>query len=177
MSTTTCPFELAEMKTFLRVDSTDEDTLIASLMLAATEFCENFQQRTFITRTRYLYLDSFQLIIQPPYSPLVTITSIKYYDTAGALQTLDSAYYTVDTKSEPGRVVEAYNYYWPSTYDILNAVIVEYTSGYGAASANVPDDIKAQIMIIVRYLYERGGDLELLKNSKEMLFMRKVYNL
>jgi uncharacterized phiE125 gp8 family phage protein len=172
----TCPVELAAMKLFLRVDSADDNTMISQLMAAATEWLENFQQRTFITKERILQLDSFPLIIQPPYPPLLTIESIEYIDTAGDEQTLDEAYYRVDTYNEPGRVTEAYNYCWPSTQNVTGAVTITYTAGYGAA-ADVPDDIKTEIMNIVQFLYERQGNLELLKSAKEISWMRRIMNL
>lgn len=177
MAITTCPLETAAVKLFLRVDHSDEDTLIEQLMLAATEFCENFQKRTYITRTRYEYLDKFSLIIRPTYSPLVAVTSIQYYDTGGVLQTLDSAYYRVDTANEPGRITEAYNYSWPSIRNITNAVTVTYTSGYGATGDNVPDDIKTLIKQVIHYLWHRNGDIEELKKAKNMLWMRRIVNV
>lgn len=177
MAVTTAPFTLAAVKTFLRVDHSDEDDTISQLMIAATDYAENFLRRTCITRTRYHYLDAFPTIIRPPYSPLVAITSIQYYDTNGDLQTLDSSYYRVDTNSEPGRITESYGYSWPSTREQTGAVIVTYTSGYGALAANVPDDLIIEIMGIVQYLYERDGRIELLDQAKGLLTMKRIYSL
>jgi len=178
----TCPVDLTEMKLHLRVDSSDDDTLITQLMLAATNWAEMYQVRTYITRTRYMYLDSFPLIIQPPYSPLSSVTSIQYYDIAGDLQTLSSSYYRVDTVSQPGRITEAYGYSWPSTRDMTNAVIVTYESGYGEAS-DVPEEIKAAIKMIVGHLYQNREAVSELSFSqvplgvKALLGMQKIITI
>jgi len=150
---TTCPISKADVKLHLRVDHTDDDDLIEQIMLAATEWAENYQRRTYITRSRTYYLDEFPEVFRPPFSPLVTITSIKYYDTDGVQQTLDSAQYRVDTATEPGRVTEAYNCNWPDIRSMTNAIEVIYTSGYGAAG-DVPDDIKAALKMLIAHLYE-----------------------
>lgn len=171
-----CPVDLATVKSHLKIDSSDFDSLLAVYMLAATDWAENYQRRTYITRTRYMYLDDFPLIIQPPYSPLVSITSIQYYDTNGDLQTLDSSYYVVDTANQPGRVVEACGYYWPSVYDRPNAVIITYTSGYGEA-ADVPEDIKIAILMLVQYHHMQGSQPGLMDQAKNILHMKRIYSL
>jgi len=175
----TCPIDLVEMKTHLRVDSSDEDEIIAQMMLAATDWAEEFQSRTYITRTRTMYLDSFPLIITPPFPPLVSVTSIKYIDTGGVEQTLDAAYYRVSTGTGggPGRITEAYNYYWPSVRSVTDAVTITYTAGYGLAAA-VPEDIKAAIKMIVHHLYINRGDMsEIPQSAKSLLWQKRMVNV
>jgi len=173
----TCPVDLVEMKLHLRVDSTDEDDLISQMMLAATDWAENFQCRTYISRERTMQLDAFQLLIRPPYAPLVTVDSIVYVDDNGTEQTLAAAYYRVDTGKEPGRITEAYNYYWPTTRNVTGAVTITYTSGYGLAAA-VPEDIKAAIKMIVHHLYVNRGDLgNIPESAKSLLWQKRLLNI
>jgi uncharacterized phiE125 gp8 family phage protein len=147
------PVTLDEAKDHLRVVGTDDDQYINGLLLAATEWAEKFQNRTYVLRPRSMELDAFQTIICPPYPPLWSVTSISYVDTNGTTQTLAEAYYRVNTGSEPGRITEAYNYYWPDTRAVTGAVTISYIAGYGTA-AKVPDDVKAAIKLIVGHLYE-----------------------
>lgn len=167
------PITLEQAKLHLRIDSTDEDALIDSISLAATEWCELYQNRRYVKRTEVMYLDKFPLIIQPQYSPLVSVTSIKYYDSDGTLQTLDSSYYRVDTNSEPGRITEAYGKYWPITRDMTNAVIITYIAGYSTPS-NIPNDITAAIRLMIQYFYGRGSDDSLLTQTKNLLSMNRI---
>lgn len=66
------PITLAEARLHLRVDSTDEDTLITSLIAAAREDCEAFQNRKYLTQTWEYWLDSFPStdFIEIPNPPL-----------------------------------------------------------------------------------------------------------
>lgn len=68
------PITLAEAKTFLRVDGTDEDLLIAALIKASREACEVFTGRSFCNKGYLMTLDSFpyfvdSLISQNAYPP------------------------------------------------------------------------------------------------------------
>lgn len=135
VSTLPCaePVSLDEMKLHLRIDGTDEDTLITSLIQAARSYCEDYQARAYISQTLTLKLNDFPVTdsIRLPRPPLVSVDSITYVDNNGATQTVSSSVYTVDTVSEPGYVYLSYNQNWP--YDVRlipNAVTITYKAGY-----------------------------------------------
>ena len=144
----------AEAKSHLRVDTSDDDTLIASLITAATTWCEDYENRAYITQTITANLDKFSSEIILPRPPLQSVTTIKYLDAAGDQQTLSSAVYDVDIIREPGRVTLAYNQTWPTIRSIINAVEIIYKAGYGDASTNVPERARAAIKLLVGHLYE-----------------------
>lgn len=159
------PLTQAEAKLFLRVDGTDEDTLITSLIKAARVIVEDRNGRALITQTWDLYADAFPttgrgLVIPKP--RLQTISFVKYIDSAGAIQTLSPSDYAVDTAAEPGWVVPAVNKTWPATQAVLNAVQVRFVCGYGTA-AQVPDNVKRAVYAVLADLYqhrdEQGGEL------------------
>jgi uncharacterized phiE125 gp8 family phage protein len=154
------PVSLAEGKLHLKIETADtaDDTLISALIKAAREFCEGYQNRAYIERAITMKLDDFPDEIILPAPPLISVTSVKYIDTAGTQQTLAGTVYTVDTTSEPGRVVLAYNQSWPSIRGDANGVEVVYKAGYGAAAANVPEGVKAAIKLMLTHLYENRGD-------------------
>lgn len=154
------PVTLAETKLHLRVDPdlTDDNTLIASMIKAATETAQAITRRQFVTATYELRFDSFPTVINFPRPPLASVVSVKYKDTAGDVQTFDAGKYEVDIYSTVGRIQPKTTESWPTTGDFLGAVIVEYTAGYGAATA-VPDDIKSAILLMVGHLYEHREDV------------------
>jgi uncharacterized phiE125 gp8 family phage protein len=147
---------LTEMKAWLKIDGTDEDTLLSSLIASATAECEAYAGMSFITRTRTVKLTSFggkDLIL--PYGPVTALTSITYSDEDDVSQTIDSADYTLDSSSSLAkvRVTET----WPYTNRVLNNVTVTYVAGYANAAA-VPEVIKTAIKKRVAFHYEHRGD-------------------
>ena len=161
---------VADAKHHLRVTHTDDDTYIQSLILAATHHCEEFQRRKYLEQTVVEKFDSFPAIIRPRYSPLVSVTSIQYVDTAGSTQTLDVAEYDVDTTEEPGRVKPAYTKSWPSIRDVINAVTLTYLAGYGTAD-QVREEFKQAILLMVgdMYLYRTNQVNEKLHDTQAAL--------
>lgn len=161
------PVSLAEARLHLKVDTTDDDELISQLLDSATVYCEQFQNRTYLNRTRFLYLDAFPDEIIVPDPPLVSVTSLQYIDTDGATQTWDASNYRVDTSTEPGTITRAYNIDWPSIRSVTSAITITYVAGYGALATNTPDDVKNAIKLLIGHWYEnREGVSEL--NMKEV---------
>jgi uncharacterized phiE125 gp8 family phage protein len=147
------PITLTEAKLHLRVDHSDDDTLITSQIKTAREYCEDFQNRAFITQTIKLTLDEFPDVIYVPRPPLISATSIKYIDVNGQQQTLNSSVYKVDTESEPARIVPAFNQCWPGLRGDINSVEVIYQAGYGGAAA-VSGKVKDAMKLFLTHLYE-----------------------
>jgi len=133
------PLHLDEVKNHLRVDGTDDDTLISSLIRAARIYCEKFQNRSYVTQTRKLTLDGFPNEFELGYCPVDSVSSITYIDSAGDTQTLSSSYYDTDATSEPARIVEAYSYSWPGIRGDINSVEVTYIAGYASKVTVVAD--------------------------------------
>jgi len=126
------PINLSEAKLHLRVDSSDEDTYIESLIAAARGTAENHRSESILDQTWELNLDFFpgrDIVI--PRHPLVSVASIKYFDTAGDTQTFAASKYVVDTSSRPGKIALAPDESWPSTEaGRINVVTVQFTTGY-----------------------------------------------
>jgi uncharacterized phiE125 gp8 family phage protein len=154
------PISLVEAKAHLRVDHSQEDTLIELFVKAATQNAEAFLGRALVTQTWELVLDSFPTEeVKIPLPPLQSVVSIKYDDSAGDEQTLATDQYVVDTASEPGWVVPL-TAGWPSTIDAINAVRIQFVAGYPPTSDSPPDltanilfSIKAAILLNLGSLY------------------------
>lgn len=134
--------------------NTTSDPYLRGLIIAARQWSENFTRRAFVTQTWDWTLDRFACRLEVPRAPLQSVTSITYVDTGGVSQTLATSVYTVDTKSEPGRIVEAFSQAWPSTYGHINDVTIRFVAGYGAAAA-VPQQIKHALLLMIGELHER----------------------
>ena len=147
------PVSTAEAKAHLRVTAATDDAYIATLITTARQAAENRLRRALITQTWTKTLDAFPDAIELAYPPILTVTSVKYYDVDGIQQTLAATEYTVDFDSEPGWIVPAADVTWPDTYDAVNVVEVIYVAGYGSAP-DVPQAIKSWILLQVGNLYE-----------------------
>ena len=129
---------LADMKEFLRVDHTDEDTTITAIIDAAVQSVQNYTGRHFKLTTYSLSLDSFQNVEIP--SHIITVTGVTYYDSNNNVQTLDSSKYFYDVAREPARIAFIDP---PSTYkDRFNSVIVAGGIGKNTPAAPLIHAVK-----------------------------------
>lgn len=150
------PVTTTEAKSHLRVDYSDDDTLIGTLITAARQQVEQITRRALITQTWDMWLPGFpgESYIEIPLPPLQSITSITYYDDDDVAATFASTNYYVDAKSEPGRIVLRDDASWPSTsLRGANGVCVKFIAGYGLAVA-VPQGLKQAVLLAVGHFYE-----------------------
>lgn len=149
------PVTVDELKAHARIDQDSEDGLLAQYLKMARKATETYLWRQLVSATYTLKIDRFPTedYIDLPLPPLVSVTSVKYYDTSNALQTFSSGSYTVDVGTEPGRIYVDRSVGWPSTYDRRNAVEIVFVAGYGNAAA-VPDTIKVSIMQKAAHAFE-----------------------
>lgn len=153
------PVTLAEAKLHLRVDSTADDALITSLIVAARESAEHATGRAFLPQTWELALDEFEDEILLNKSPLISITSITYVDEDGATQTLTTDDYQLDSHSEPARITPAYDTCWPTTRAQKNAVLIRFQAGYADADS-VPSQVKSWMLLRIGMLYENRESVQ-----------------
>lgn len=149
------PVELVDAKLHLRIENehTDEDGLIATHIATAREFCEGYQNRAYLMQTITMQFDRFPIFIEVPLPPLQSVTSIKYYDTNGDQQTLDSSVYKLDKISEPGKINLAYGASWPVIRGDINGVEVVCVCGNVSAN-DVVARVKQAMLLIIGHLYE-----------------------
>ena len=143
----------AEAKTHLRVSHANDDTYIANLIKAAEGMVETYTNRRLITGTYDLKQSSWNKRIILPYSPVVSITYIKYYDASNVEQTLATSEYFYNVSEEPVEI----NYInsEPSLYDYRNdPITVRFITGY----TTVPEPLRQAILLLVGDMYENRLD-------------------
>lgn len=143
----------ADLKPFLNYEDTDQDSLITSLGKAARSYVEQTTRRALISQT---WRGSFQ---EPPRNSevwlprprIVSVENVKYYDSDGVLQTLEASKYHVVT-GENGRVVITA---WPGAHATKpDRYQINWTSGYGDAGSDVPEDILIAIKLLVTFWFD-----------------------
>lgn len=147
------PVTLAELKRHLRVTFEQDDAALRDYIAAAVDYCQRATGFQYITSTRRLDLAGFPGVIALDRAPLQAISSIKYLDTAGDLQTFDSSDYVADTLSRPAVVRLKYGSSWPETYSQHNAVQITYTAGFGDDPPDVPRHFRLAVTYLAGHWY------------------------
>ena len=160
------PISVADAKEHLRIiDNTTDDDYIGDLIDAATQWCEDFCERTFADKQYTVAFDDFMSVrIELPRPPVrlhVTgasaTVSISYVDTGGVTQTLVFAQsgtqdFRLDRDILPPIVYPLYLQTWPSVRLDDKALQITYLAGYGGA-ANVPRPLMHAMKLLVSHWY------------------------
>lgn len=152
------PISIGEARGCVDYLSKDRDDEIQALVRGAVGVIEGWEWRAILTQTITLYLDAFPSgddeRIYVPRPRLQEVTTLKYVDSEGVLQTLDPSWYAVDTLSEPGRIRPAYGKTWPVTRPMTDgAVQIVYKAGYGDDGASVPAETKLLVKFLVKHFW------------------------
>jgi uncharacterized phiE125 gp8 family phage protein len=153
------PITLADAKAHLKVDTSDDDALITSLISAARIRAEWLTRRAFIMQSWIQWLHRWPTRpFEVALPPLQALTSITVYDVNDAATVLDASLYRVDASAIPARIAWKENTLPPVSLRNFNAVAIAFTAGYGDTGADVPEPIRRAILMIVADLYAHRGD-------------------
>lgn len=150
------PLTTAEVKLSAHITHTSEDTFIDGRIAAARFRYELDTRRQMMVATFDWFLPCFPgFEFEVPLPPLSSVTTIKYFDTAGVEQTLSTDVYDTDTATEPGVIFLKPNQEWPDLQDDLRrrAVTIRFVAG-SATAADVPDLDKTAITMLAQHWIE-----------------------
>jgi len=158
---TTSSSTTTELKSWLRIDTSDEDTEIAYMGMACQNILEDLTNTTLIQQTMTAFFDGFPSEGTPivlPRPPLISVTSIKYVDANGTQQTWSNTLYEVSTLGKmPAEILPIESENYPTTgstptASVFNKVEIEYEAGY-ATSADIPDGFVVGHRMFVGHFY------------------------
>lgn len=188
------PAELTRLKTFLRIETDDEDTDLKEYYLAASQMFEKLSGRSVFTTARryavpYGVTDSKcveGIHLELPYPNLLAVSAVKWFDEDDVEQTLDPDYYVVQTVGDIGRVTvydEGMTQITSISSAIANQVVIYYTSGYGDDTDDVPIGVRQWLREFTKWSYgvknnatlSRSGVPDYLVNLAAPWYLGKVW--
>jgi len=153
------PWTLAEVKSYLKIDDSNEDTMLSILIKGARMMAESYLNQGLITQTITEKLDRLgDPTIYLSVSPVLAVSSFQYANSENTTATFAATDYVVDTFSKPARLNLGYGKTWPTLYGNINDVTITYTVGYGTESSAVPFQIRQAILLMVADTYENRQD-------------------
>jgi uncharacterized phiE125 gp8 family phage protein len=171
------PVTLDQAKAHLRVDTTDDDALITTLISSARARAEWHTGRAFVTQSWTLWLDAWPCsgVVEIPLPPLQSVSSVTAYALNDSATVLDAATYQVDSAASPARLALKPDASPPVALRALNAIAITFIAGYGDAS-DVPAPVQQAILMIVAALYAHRGD-EAAETPQEALALLAPYRV
>jgi uncharacterized phiE125 gp8 family phage protein len=153
------PWTLAEVKSYLKIDDSNEDSMLNTLIKGARMVAESYLNQGLITQTVTEKLDRLgDPTIYLSVSPVLAVSSFQYANSENTTATFAATDYVVDTFSKPARLNLGYGKTWPTLYGNINDVTITYTVGYGTESSAVPFQIRQAILLMVADTYENRQD-------------------
>ena len=170
----------AQIKSNLRIASNDSthDTQIEICRDASISVAKEYLQKSLMNRTLKLSLDNIpfsdsilpnqegittgpfleyrQRSVNLPFSPLVSVSSVKTFDDSDNETTMASSRYYVDTASNYGRVVLRTGETWDDMLRVANAIEITYVAGYGSIATSVPAGIRQGIIVLASHYFENA---------------------
>lgn len=142
---------LSDVEDHVRADLSAESNLVEIYIKAVTSKAESYLKRSICTQTLELAIDEFPASkMKLPAGQVQSITSITYLDADGNEQTVDPEIYRITSSDY---LLLAYDKSWPSYRSEQESITITYVAGYGA-TADIPAEIKAWILLNVATLYE-----------------------
>lgn len=151
---------LEEARAHVRRDDNDDDSYIESLIAVVMSHLDGasggilgralLSQTWIETADGFPVGDEFRFIL----APVISVSSVKYYDADNVLQTFAAENYSVHNGREYSYLKLANTASWPSTYERDDALSITASFGYGATASEVPAVIKHAAKMLLGHWYE-----------------------
>jgi uncharacterized phiE125 gp8 family phage protein len=153
------PVSLADAKTYMRITSSSEDTLITSMIKASRMLLEKKLGISLIVQTITEKYSEVAETITLGYAPVNSVTSVSRFNSILLVSTNKTTLTLNTDYTVQGDVIMLDSTEYP--------IEVVYAAGY--TSANIPDDLKQLILRQTSFMYDnRNMDSELEPQVKIM---------
>ena len=149
------PVSLVEAKAHLKVEVSDDDSLIDGLITTARQHIERQTGKALIDQTWAIYLDDWggnEIVL--PVEPVSAVNAMRTYSEDDSASLIGPEHYYSDTVSSPARIVLRGSRVWQRPGRIANGIEIELVAGYGPAGDDVPAGLRQAILLLVAHWYE-----------------------
>lgn len=153
------PLSLAEAKNWLRVDHTEDDTLILALVTSARLVIEAHAQLLLLQQTWRLVLDRwpgsgpFRL----PLRPIMSLDAIRVTDSAAQSQAVAEQDYRFSGVPLAPRL--GFLQPPPAPGPAMAGIEIDLTAGFGPAVSDLLAELVQAMRLLVGHWYEDRGDI------------------
>ena len=150
------PLSLDEAKAFLRVETGDDDAVIAALMTGSRIHVESQTRRALITQSWRISADCWpengRLQVLP--APLQVLTAARVFDFEGIAHDVDIQAFVLDKGAS---LLAFAPWALPAPGRVAAGIELDVTVGYGDAAADVPEALRQAIRLLVAHWYDNRG--------------------
>ena len=150
------PLTLDETRAWLRLDTQDEDSLVASLIRAARHGVEQATRRALISQTWRLRLDRWPPggVVPVPLAPVASILAVRVFDAAGAATVAPPAKFRLEEEYTTRIVCDDP----PPPGRLYGGIEIDLRVGYGATGDFVPPPLRQGMLMLIAHWFENRGD-------------------
>lgn len=151
------PITLAQAKRHVQITADDHqhDGELSAFITAAREQFEHETGVICASSTWSLTCDEWPCeYFEIHARPITAISSITYYDTASAQQTLASSVYRLDASYATPQVSLKYDQSWPDARGHSGDIVVTFTAGY-ASQAAVPGRVVQALLLLIGHWFDQ----------------------
>ena len=147
------PLDIDEIKTYHRINGSDQDTLIDSLMTTARQVVEDYTGLGLIDQVWEGVTDNWcgpmELI-----GNVKSVDSVTYYDADDSAVIMPDTDYRLMSHGVLAELHLVHGVKLPPLAHRPDAITVRMTVGYGASAASVPKPIWQAMMLLFGHFYE-----------------------
>ncbi|MEP2103089.1 MAG: phage head-tail connector protein [Parasphingorhabdus sp.] len=163
---------LGMAKEQLRIGASNEqDVLLTGYIGAAVKYIERETNQVLLNRSLKITKDCWPEngVLTLRKRPVVSVDTVHYYASDGTRTLLGSTEYQVSIGEFQTRIVPSPEKTWPELQSRrLDAIEIDATFGYGAAIADLPEDLRHVILLLVAHWDDNRGAVAVGTISKEL---------
>ncbi len=154
------PVSLAEVKAHLRIDGTDHDTYLGSLILTSRLQIEAALGLALMTQSWRMTLSAWPTgrIMPIPIRPVTAITGLALLAPNGTLTPLAMTGIVLDPGPPPVAIAPRTG--WPAALPEGDRIALDFTAGYGSTAATVPAPIRHALLLLTAHWFEHRDPCE-----------------